>query len=289
MFENARKFYVEDVLPSYIDYIEQWKKNEYGQNKLLRKGIIICSGLYHIREHLPIKISRKEISLECPDYDLIGDIVNASKHKEIDQNEPIINDASQISESLISVEYTDSEGTYSISQVEVFVKPNCGDEICLTNLITSVMAFWTKKLRDLGIGSFREQETVSYERSYTREEIKNHSNPISTIVSEDYKQEFRFLRFNNQTNKVDPFEIVGLKATLRIPKLPKSAIIGITCANGIKFDHEIPLTGVQADEYIALDTFKEKERYIEKVISDNPKIVEGIENQISLHTKSSEK
>jgi hypothetical protein len=98
MSENARKFYVESVLPSFQDFIEHRTSNDWGENQLLRKGVVTASSLFHLREHIPTAIQPSKTTLrnQYPDYGLIGDISNVSKHHEISRDNPQITNASQV-------------------------------------------------------------------------------------------------------------------------------------------------------------------------------------------------
>jgi hypothetical protein len=82
MQELAAYFY-QSVFLAYHRYKQVKNDHEMGDNKDRREALDAGVALYHLREHIPQKIkkSRGQLAALCTDYDLLGDIVNATKHK----------------------------------------------------------------------------------------------------------------------------------------------------------------------------------------------------------------
>jgi hypothetical protein len=156
MFDNLAAYYHENVVSSFVAYRNISKDKTAGCSRDLRMALTAASALFHLREHLPTRtLTRTEIERLCPNYALLGDIVNASKHKVISNQtphgQPLVNDAKNLEEQLIVIEYEDDLGTYRFVQKTVVVKLNDGSVQNLINVLTNVMNFWEQHMQSLGI------------------------------------------------------------------------------------------------------------------------------------------
>lgn len=109
MYDDLKSYFVENILMLLKEYLKIKKSLKFATSNDLRTAINLSSALFHFREHFPSesKKSRREIGDNCSDYNLLGDVVNASKHKTIDNNNPIVSDAKNIYEEIVSTKYVE--------------------------------------------------------------------------------------------------------------------------------------------------------------------------------------
>jgi len=286
MFVNARKYYVENVLPSYQDFIEHRESNDWGENQLLRKGIVAATSLFHLREHIPTNIqpSKANLKSQYPDYRLIADIANVSKHHELTCNNPQISNASQIYESLRLIEFTDKQGEYVVPQLEVYVKLDNGTEIKLINILYNVMSIWLDVLDNLGIINQKPLEPLKNDFPISREEANKRRANLRIRQGEEYQWQFRIEKYNYNKRITESIDLTGKSIQFRIRELPENAPISIHIANpgiGVDFevDFDIPLSKEQAKHYIIL-CGSEKEEFLKELMESTPDIKKELQSKI---------
>lgn len=286
MFANARKFYVENVLPSYQDFIEHRESNDWGENQLLRKGIVAATSLFHLREHIPtnIKPSKANLKSQYPDYGLIADIANVSKHHELTSDNPQISNASQIYESLRLIEFTDKQGEYVAPQLEVYVKLDNGTEIKLINILYNVMSIWRDVLDNLGIINQTPLEPLKNDFPISREEANKRRPNLRIRQGEEYQWQLRMEKYNYNKRITESIDLTGKNFQFRIRKLPENAPISIHITNpGISVDFEvdfdIPLSKEQTKHYISLCGSKKVE-FLKELVESTPDIKKELQSKI---------
>jgi hypothetical protein len=124
MFDDLAAYYHENVVASFAEYRDICNDGIAGRSRDLRAALNAASALFHLREHLPgTPLSRADVERFCPDYALLGDVVNASKHKALNGNTPhgapLVADAENLAEQIASIEYEDEAGTYLYVQKSV--------------------------------------------------------------------------------------------------------------------------------------------------------------------------
>ncbi len=225
MFDDLAAYYHENVVAAFIAYRETSKDGVAGRSRDLREAIIAATALFHLREHLPKSgaPSRTEVERLCPDYALLGDVVNAAKHKFISQNTPhgapLVSDAERLSETLLVIEYEDAAGAYRCTQKTVVAKLADGTERNLLEVLTNVMNFWEVHLHSLGVLS--KQRTFVFEpqvRYRTRAECEQIRLDFQIVQGHRFKQSMQLLRFNASTGQAVPIDLTGSKLTFRIYK-----------------------------------------------------------------------
>lgn len=65
MFDNITSYYQENVVSSFVEYRTIAENGLIGSSKDLRSALTAGAALFHLREHLPAKISRSEIEKLC--------------------------------------------------------------------------------------------------------------------------------------------------------------------------------------------------------------------------------
>ena len=153
LFDEIHAYFIENVLSSYQDYKKRRFETKSGQSTDLRKALIASSFLYHFREHLPKQFikSRKEFSVMCLDYDVLGDVVNVSKHNTLTQNWKYVNSVKNIFEIVVSTEFIDEKGKYFFHEKKILIKLIDDTERDINEILTNVLNMWYNYLYKVGI------------------------------------------------------------------------------------------------------------------------------------------
>ncbi len=133
MFDDLAAYFYENVALAFTTYRDIRNDRVHGRSKDLRAALVAAAALFHFHEHIPAprKETRAAIAAKCPDFDLLGDIVNASKHRDLTQGNPRVNSAEDIYEQVVLASFEDAEGEYTDGQNW----PNCASHrVSLFNL-----------------------------------------------------------------------------------------------------------------------------------------------------------
>ena len=222
MFDDLAAYYHENVVSSFVAYRDISKGGVAGRSRDLRDALIAATALFHLREHLPTGApSRSDVERLCPDYALLGDVVNAAKHKSLTaktpHGPPLVTDAANLGEQLVFIEYEDDAGTYRYVQKTVVVKLADGSERNLLEVLTNVINFWEQQMVSLGVLST--PRTFAYDgdvRARTRAECEANRLDFEIVKGLRFHQTMRLLRFNNKTGKAEPIDLTGSKLNFRI-------------------------------------------------------------------------
>lgn len=225
MFDDIAAYYHENVVAAFAVYRDTSKDGVAGRSRDLREAIVAAVALFHFRDHLPkaIALSRTEAERQCADYALIGDVVNAAKHKSITQSTPhgapLVKDAEMLTEWLLNIEYEDAEGVYRCTQKAVVAKLVDGTERNLLEVVTNVMNFWEGYLYRVGVLS--KQRTFVFEpqvRNRTRAECEQIHLDLEAVQGLRFKPAMRLLRFDASTGQARPIDLTGVQLSMRIYK-----------------------------------------------------------------------
>lgn len=225
MFDELAAYYHENVVAAFVAYRETSKDGVAGRSRDLREAMVAATALFHLREHLPKSgaMSRAAVEKQCADYALLGDVVNAAKHKSITQGTPhgapLVSDAASLVEQILMIEYEDSAGTYRCAQKAVIAKLADGTERNLLEVLTNVLNFWEGHLHAIGVLS--KQRTFVLEpqvRYRTRTECEQIRLDFSVVQGHRFKQVMQLLRFDATTGKAQPIDLTGSQINFRIYK-----------------------------------------------------------------------
>ena len=287
MLTDPRKFFVENVIPSYQDFIAHRKSNDWGENQLLRKGLIASTAIFHFREHIPedIRPSKTSLRSQYPEYGLIGDISNVSKHHSITRDSPQISNASQIKEELRLIAFSDELGEYFFPQLEVYVELDNGTELKLVDILYDGMKMCCSVLSDLGIFDPAIPESPNIEKIISREEASKRKAEMQIRSGEEYKFIFRFEKYNYDKNIFEPKDMTGNNFQFTIYDLPKHIPINLIFQNPlgadiISIDMDVPLSEIQASQYIQLGNSKEKNEFLNNIILTTPTIKKELQSRL---------
>ena len=213
MFDDIAAYYHENVVTAFTNYRKTSTDGIAGKSRDLRAALSAASALFHLREHLPTRLTRTNIEKLCPDYALLGDVVNASKHKSINNQTPhgppYIDNATQLEELIAITEYEDNQGNYKYAQKFVIVKLHDGTERYMHDVLTNVINFWEQYLQKAGIVQkarvFEHKNDICFR---TRTECNENKLDFEIIKGVRFHQTIRLLRFDSKTQTVEIMEYI---------------------------------------------------------------------------------
>lgn len=212
MFDDVAALFHENVVDAFKGYLESRTNGKAGRSQDLRAAINAASALYHFREHLPATFpkNRADVVAACPDYSLLGDVVNASKHKTLTRNAPQLDSAEQIEEQVVVTVYQDEQGEYSHVEKRVVLRLSSGGERDLLDILTNVMNFWQVELVSLGFISPRPScSTSAGPQPRPRAESNDGQLDLEVIAGIRFKQVIRLQRYNYTSNQIEPVDLSG--------------------------------------------------------------------------------
>lgn len=228
MFTDFPTHYYNHVVLPFCDYRKVRGDGSAGHQRDLRTAISVATVLYHLREHLPptATINARQIGQICPDYGLLGDVVNASKHHTLTRptshGAPLVSDATQLSEYILITMYKDSDGDYRYFEKVTAVTLVDGSERDLLEVMTNVINFWENHLHQTGIlPEARLFKIPTANQPRTREECVGHSQPeLVGTVGVALRHSMRIQAYNYSTGQVEPYDFTGatIRAQIRSPK-----------------------------------------------------------------------
>lgn len=269
MFDDLATYYHDNVLTEFVDYQDAAMDTKAGRSRDLRLALVAAAALFHLREHLatPGAPSRSDVEQRCPDYGLLGDVVNAAKHKTISQQTPhgapLVNQATNIEERKLLIEYADAIGTYRHSAKTVVVTQADGVERNLLEVMTNVINHWETHLHALGvIPSARAFTFKDPARHRTREECNGGQLDLEVVQGQRLVQSVQLLRFNSATGKAEPVDLTG--ATIRGSIYKPEYEFGVSLshdATGTEYKTTVTLNEAECAALAALSTDEEREAF----------------------------
>lgn len=269
MFDDFNAFYGENVVDTYVAYRDTSNDGVAGRSRDLREAVVAASALFHLREHLPSAhvITRSQAESLCPDYALLGDLVNAAKHASVTRNtphgKPLVARASDLRERILLIEYEDHEGIYRFHQKQVIVKLSDGTERNLLDVLTNVLNFWETKLAADGVlksaRSFKHDNSPRYR---TREECSTSKLNFEVVQGRRFMQSMQLLRWNPVAARADPIDLKGGKLHFNIYKPKYDFEIALTHeTSGREFKTTVKLTEEESQIIASLESEAERTAY----------------------------
>ena len=272
MFDDLAGYFFENVIATFKEYKDQRSLPSSGTNRDVRLAIAAATAIYHFREHVPTSFqkSRADISKTCPDYNLLGDIVNAAKHRKITRGNPKIVSAEEIYEELVSTEYVDDKGPYRHVEKVVTVKFLDGTTLDLFEILINVLNMWFDELEKLGVSPVPEHIppiTHSIPQRCSESEAGKHNLVIQQGVR--FHQRLRLQRYNYETGKIEPIDLTGCDVKARIYKPAYSIDLQINNdKTGEKLIKSVELTEKESLKLHMLETEEQRQAFMAKLIKN---------------------
>ena len=142
MGDNLATYFHLRVRGPYEEYVSVTNSGKTGKRWDITAATKAAVALYHFHEQFsPPRKGWQDIARQCPDFALLGDVVDTDKHHGLrDQTRAICN-SSQIEERIISTEYRDECGIYHHVEKGVRLKLTNGTERDLLDVLTNVINY----------------------------------------------------------------------------------------------------------------------------------------------------
>jgi hypothetical protein len=266
VFDDIAALFHENVVDAFTSYLESRRTGTAGRSRDLRAAIAAATALYHFREHQPSTFSksRADIGRQCPDYSLLGDVVNASKHKDLTRGNPQIDSAEQIEERLIITEYQDEQGVYRHIEKQVILKLTSGTERDLLDVMISVMNFWQVELAALGLIPARPSYVSPRDpQPRSRAECNDGRLDFELVQGVRFKQTYCLQKYNYDTGQVEPVDLTGSNLEFRIYKPRYNVDVTLRDdRTGQELIRTISLSEEESQTLMSQQSDQDKQRYL---------------------------
>jgi hypothetical protein len=280
MFDDLEALFMENVLAAYNEFSQSLSSDTSGHNNDIRLGINAAVALYHLREHFPAaaRKTRAQLAAACSDYDILGDVVNAAKHKALTHRPPQVAAASDIYEEIAYTLYQDQEGDYWDAEKMVTVKLIDGSTRNLRDILTNVLNMWIDEFHARG-ALLSLSKVVSPLKGIPQRRSKSGAFGMSLepIFGIRFLHRMRLQRYNYLTGLVEPFRDVK-EATFSIYKPPTYTVeVALQLITGEIIRKDIPLTDDESLAYYRIETDEERSRFIEQLAQKRDFIGQAIQ------------
>jgi hypothetical protein len=284
MFDDLNAYFQENVWESYTKFVESKKSRSAGKSRDLRLAINAATALYHLREHIPQhqRKSRAKLAKICPDFNLLGDVVNASKHGYLTEGNPQVVSAEDIFEVRTSTMYQDEQGEYWHGEKSVFIKLKDGTERDLYEILTNVLNMWLKELYHLRVISHVEPIEIKDEGIPPRL-TENGAAPLDLEIIRGvrFTHRMRLQKYNYETGKVEPMDLSGGEVRLRFFKPPSELQVVLrNKRTDEEISRTIPLSEEQGLVYLKLKSDEQRQAFANTIAKEN-----GVLDQIEQERK----
>ncbi len=263
MFNIPRDQVIQNVLPTYDDFVKQLDDNRFGEARLVRKAMNAATALFHLWEYLPgaTRPDRKQLQNDHDAFKLISDIANVTKHKNIDRQKPRVSSADQLYEMLSCTSYLDDVGEYYDARTEVWVDEDDGTVHNVAVLLHKTLEMWRVLPQEMGVCSFVERPAPFSEVFVLR--TKAVAPTIEIMNGEARALRQRFLEYDMEQGRRVPVDLTGAVIKFRVWKNPELTVSFAHPEVGeVQFDFEVPLRRETASHYYALKSDAEREAFV---------------------------
>ncbi len=272
MFNDLATYFYHAVVGDFEDYLDGLKSTTSGMSRDVRKAVASAEALYHFREHLPTSssLTRRQIATSyCSDYDLLGDVVNAIKHKEVTHSpNPKFKFAKDIVEQIVITFYEDAEGEYKHVEKAVAINLTDGTTKNLEEVLVNVMNFWQNYLQSIGIIHNKKSYSISSSsQPKLRVECNDGKMDIELIQGLPFTQTCLLQKYDYSTGKVEPIDLTGSDFRMNIYKPPVYEVsFSITKdKTGEVFQKTVNLSESETEHLKRLKTEEELRAYLNEI------------------------
>jgi hypothetical protein len=264
MFQNLNQYFTENVLTEYKNYVKQRKNNKSGFSEDIKHGLRSASALFHFREHFPdeLRLTRNQLEKICPNFKLLADVVNVSKHGTLDRNSPQVTDSKNIFEEIVSTTYFDNKGEFQHIQKEVITKLDSGEEVVLFELLTEIMNMWIDQLKSKGL--FLELSTfLIYSKKLPRR--NKNSGQLNILTNRSfYGRRFKLQKYNYDLKRIEPVDLTNANISMKFYKKTIPVEISIIPKDGNETRKiEMELTQREVNK---IEAIKDKDRQLSELL-----------------------
>ncbi len=272
-------FFYEHVLLPYEEFANLQDSDELGNGKDLRAGLDAAIALYHFREQLPssFAINYKSVLGQCPDYGVVRDIANITKHHTLTRPPSFVkNEKDAISEIVVITAYKDKFGGYKDFAKQVEVRLLDGSHRNLKEILTNVLNFWIRHLRESGLTNVRQevrlkQRAEPLDRLQCKEEMPkfNAVAGLSTMLT------LRLQTYNYEKQIIEVDDLTGSSFEMPLYATDNAPIVDLRLSNekvGREFTKKVLLTPADVEMVKSLKSETEVQEYV----SNLPQVREAL-------------
>jgi len=260
--EELAAYFYQHVFLAYHRYRQVKNDPVMGDNKDRREAIDAAIALYHLREHIPQQFSksRAQLAALCPDYDLLGDIVNAAKHNVLTRGTPRVAGADSIYEVQVCTRYQDQEREYDHVEKIVEVELSDGSTRDLYDILTNVVNMWLDELHRIGAIDLRQPIQLNRPGLVSREDASSIALQLTRGIQ--WKQRFRFQRYNYESNAIEPVDLRDAENIIFTVRKPQTFEVQMGDDSGLQLTKEAELTPEQVKELDRIDDPSRRNQYL---------------------------
>ena len=148
MHGRARAFFAGTVRPTVEEF--------FADVNNIRRGRLAAIVLFHMADYWNIEVSpqptkstlraiRRALITDCPEFSLIGDVANASKHDRLTEGNPKISGSDQIARAAGIFDAPFNTAMFNEASI-VMVTRDDGTAQPLAGIVRAVMQMWERKL-----------------------------------------------------------------------------------------------------------------------------------------------
>jgi len=237
MFQNLAVYFYQNVVASYEAYVREREAETSGRFRHLRTAVQCASVLFHFREHLtaPNKMTWREVYAACPDYRLIANIANTTKHHALTSDDPIgtplVSRVEDLQEVSVVVLYEDDQGRYPDARTVVLATCSDGVERDVDIALTNVLNFWGGQLQAWGVTNYQARPVPYRPGSALISRERAKSPGLEALKGIDFTQRMRLKEWDARTETANPVDLTGKELQFRVYKPSYKLGLGFTHPN----------------------------------------------------------
>lgn len=213
-YEVARKYFVRNALRPYIKFVEELPHRRIGENIEIEKIIRVADCLLNLPDYIYAEVPRtakianykaarfyrESLWPLCPAYEVLCDVGNSYKHRQIGRDRRRMDDVTQIEEVGAICLYRDGQGQYYRTVKCVLIRKD-NEVLFAGRMLMLAMSFWIRELIDLAIIPPRPINMPSY-NEFVRRDDKRFLEPLTVVCteSESVTMNTELFEFCDQTN-----------------------------------------------------------------------------------------
>lgn len=270
MFPDFKTYFLEMILVEYQNYERSLRESSFGRHITLKHSIQFSTNLFHLRENLPreIALSRTEAESVCPNYKVLADFVNVTKHGKIDRNSPLILDSSQISEVVINTMFNDEQGEYSVYRKDLELSLNDGRVQMLSEVLRDCYTFLSSYLVEKNaISDYIPFFPLPGRELLGRE--KSRELTLEIVSGYPFGMKMQLLRFDLDAGREVPIDLTGsqIEGRIYVPKPIEYEIALKKDSTGEEEKKVVTLSQQEAERYRQLQSQAGKENFLNNLPS----------------------
>ena len=268
--EKLYAYFYETVVVPYVEYKTTRNERKAGTRKDFKSAIAAATAAYHFREHLPdqYKKGHKAIVALCADFALLGDVVNAAKHKLLTKGKPQIASADSIRELIVNTQFQDEQGEYNVASKSIDIALKDGTSRELFDVLTNVVNMWIDFLQAAGISG---KATKFPHEDRNRIIGRDEAGRMDLVMTQGLAAQlgFKLQKYNYAKGCPEPVDLTGKQISFSAydPRSMKiEAGMQVTTAEGKKYAGTVELDVNEKGEFFLLEGKAEQKAFMNKVI-----------------------